>query len=165
MMLQDSPGMDFSIKLICPVGTNDFVVADDLGHLEYFSSTGEGKNPFRVKSCKLPLEVDKEDNKWYEYMEKSENCPNFLISSMDMVGDMLVYSTHRKQLCKMRMNKDKAEEMGRVSYLTIPFHKSKIRAISACAQQPLIVTTSDSTLMLWSYIAANNIGSMSLMNI
>lgn len=66
----------------------------------------------------------------------------------------------------MKLNKDKQEDMGKVAYLKIPFHRSKIRAITSCHQQKLVVTTSDSTLMLWSYSADHGqYCTMELMNV
>lgn len=42
---------------------------------------------------------------------------------MEQIGDFLVYTTTKRQILKMRIQKDKTDEFGRISYLTIPFHR------------------------------------------
>ena len=62
---------------------------------------------------------------------------------MDMAGDWLIYTTKKKQLLKMRMNRDKKDELGRLSYVVYPFHRNRISAIATCMKQALMVSASD----------------------
>ena len=68
-----------------------------------------------------------------------------------MAGDWLVYTTKKKQLMKMRLNKEKKDELGKLSYIMYPFHRGKITAIATCMKQPLLVTASDQSLFMWHY--------------
>ena len=52
---------------------------------------------------------------------------------------------------KMRFNRDKEDEIGKISYVIHPFHKSGITALATCMKQPLLITASDSTLFMWHY--------------
>ena len=52
----------------------------------------------------------------------------------------------------MRIQKEKLEDFGKISYLTIPFHRYKLTAVATCAKQPILATAaSDQTLMIWQY--------------
>jgi hypothetical protein len=52
----------------------------------------------------------------------------------------------------MRIQKEKAEDFGKISYLTIPFHRHKLTAVATCMKQPILATAaSDNTLMVWGY--------------
>ena len=80
---------------------------------------------------------------------------------MEQVGDFLVYTTSKRQLMKMRLLKEKSEDFGRISYLTIPFHRHKMTAVATCMKQPILVTAaSDKTLMVWHF--TTHPGSLSL---
>lgn len=81
-----------------------------------------------------------------------ETTPYFPITGMEQVGDFLVYTTRKRQILKMRIQKEKTEEFGKISYLTIPFHRHKLTAVATCMKQPILVTAaSDNVLMVWQY--------------
>ena len=63
---------------------------------------------------------------------------------------------------KMRLNREKEDEIGRISYVMYPFDKTGISAIATCMKQPLLVTASDSTLFMWHYSGHAN--QMNLIN-
>ena len=87
--------------------------------------------------------------------------PYFAITGMDQLGDHLVYVTAKKQILKMRIQKEKTEDFGKISYLTIPFHRHKLTAVATCMKQPILATAAnDQTLMIWRY--NTHPGSMSL---
>ena len=80
---------------------------------------------------------------------------------MEQIGDFIVYTTTRRQILKMRIQKEKSDDFGRISYLTIPFHRQKLTAVATCMKQPILATAaSDQTLMVWSY--TTHPGSLSL---
>ena len=80
---------------------------------------------------------------------------------MEQVGDFLVYTTTKRQILKMRIQKEKSDDFGRISYLTIPFHRQKLTAVATCLKQQILATAaSDQTLMVWSY--TTHPGSLSL---
>ena len=54
---------------------------------------------------------------------------------MEQVGDFLVYTTTKRQILKMRIQKEKSDDFGRISYLTIPFHRQKLTAVATCLKQ------------------------------
>ena len=52
----------------------------------------------------------------------------------------------------MRIQKDKPEEFGKVSYLTTPFHRHAITGMTTCLKSPILITSSqDNALMVWVY--------------
>jgi len=54
----------------------------------------------------------------------------------------------------MRIQKEKTDDFGRISYLTIPFHQRKIQAIATCMKQQILATAaSDQILMIWTFNA------------
>jgi hypothetical protein len=79
----------------------------------------------------LPVGVDHEEVKWNRYLDES----SVAVTGMDQVGDFLVYTTANRQILKMRILKEKTEDFGKTSYLTIPFHKDKISAVALCLKQ------------------------------
>jgi len=40
----------------------------------------------------------------------------------------------------MKVLKEKAEDLGKISYLTIPFHRHKLTAVATCMKQPILAT-------------------------
>lgn len=53
----------------------------------------------------------------------------------------------------MRIQKEKNEDFGKISYLTIPFHKQKLNVLATCMKQPILATAAnDHTLMVWDYL-------------
>ena len=149
----ESPGPGFCIQNVVAVRETDFIIANPQGRMLFFTSTGELKNPFKLENDNLPEEVDREDNKYVDFILQcgSDFFPTFPMMHMDMVGDWLVYTTRKKQLMKMKMNREKHDEMGRISFVINPFHKTRITALATCMKQPLLVTASDSTLFMWHY--------------
>ena len=76
----------------------------------------------------------------------------FPMTGMDQVGDYLVYTTKKRQMFKMRIQKEKTDDFGKISYLTIPFHKHKVNAVSTCMKQQILATaSSDHILFIWQY--------------
>lgn len=130
MMLADSPGATFRIQNIAPNRQEGFFIADNNGRFQVFDTTSDPKSPFQCTKL-LPERVDK-DEPWSSFLEKQDNCPYFAITSMVQVGDNLIYTTKRKQLMKMKTSSEKQEDFGKISYLTIPFHRSQITAICTC---------------------------------
>ena len=52
----------------------------------------------------------------------------------------------------MRLQKDKVEDFGKISYLTIPYHRHKVNAVATCMKQPILATAaSDQNIMIWQY--------------
>lgn len=71
---------------------------------------------------------------------------------MTQAGEWLIYTTVKKQLLKMRIQKSKPEEFGTIGYLTTPFHRHAITGMTTCLKAPILITSStDNVLMLWHY--------------
>ena len=52
----------------------------------------------------------------------------------------------------MKVSSEKQEDFGKISYLTIPFHRSQITAICTCMKSNILVTASlDKTICIWEY--------------
>lgn len=58
---------------------------------------------------------------------------------------------------KMKTSSEKQDEFGKISYLTIPFHRSQITAICTCMKSNILVTASlDKTICIWVYSAPSS---------
>lgn len=102
---------------------DDFIIADTSGSFCFYELTGEMRNPFKLFKNNMPVAVDQDEVKWNKYLEDQDSAPYFPITGMEQIGDFIVYTTTRRQILKMRIQKEKSEDFGRISYLTIPFHR------------------------------------------
>ncbi len=155
-MLVDSPGGNFRIQNILLLKSEDFIIADGSGQFCYYEPTGELRNPYKLFRSNMPVCVDIEESKWNKFLEAQDQgvAPFFPITGMDQIGDWLMYITTKRQILKMRIQKEKSDDFGRISYLTIPYHRHKVNAIATCMKQPLLATAAgDNTLMVWNYTA------------
>jgi WD40 repeat protein len=59
---------------------------------------------------------------------------------MEQIGEFLVYTTTKRQILKMRIQKEKTEEFGKISYHTIPFHRQKLTGVATCMKQQILAT-------------------------
>ena len=126
-----------------------------MGRFLVFDLTGDHKNPCHMTK-RLPEIVDK-DEPWHAFLEKQDSQPTFPITSMAQVGDDLIYTTARKQLLKMKISAEKQDDFGKISYLTIPFHRMQITAMCTCMKSNILVTASlDKTICVWNYSAPSS---------
>ena len=139
-MLVDSPGANFRIQNILALKGDDFIIADTSGSFSLYESTGELRNPFKLFKNNLPVNVDTDDSKWSKHLEAQDSMPYFPITGMEQMGDYIVYTTKKRQILKMKVLKEKAEDLGKISYLTIPFHRHKLTAVATCMKQPILAT-------------------------
>ena len=65
----ESPGAHYAITSIVPIKGEDFIVTNADGYMKYYTATKEMKNPFRLEKDRLPESVDKEDNKFADFIE------------------------------------------------------------------------------------------------
>ena len=145
-MLVDSPKHNFRINYMLPIKGEDFMIADGTGAFYHYESTGELRNPFKLFKSNLPTTIDQEDNtKWTRFLEEQQQdgMPYFPITGMEQLGEHLVFVTKKKQILKMRIQKEKTEDFGKISYLTIPFHRHKLTAVSVCMKQPILATAAN----------------------
>ena len=99
----------------------------------------------------VPERVDREEP-WHDFLEKQDGQPFFPTTNMVQVGDNLIYTTKRKQLMKMKASSEKQDDFGKISYLTIPFHRSPITAICTCMKSNILVTAGiDRRICIWEY--------------
>ena len=94
--LIESPGNNYFISSIVPIKGEDFIITNPDGYMNFYTATKELKNPFKLEKDRLPEVVDREDNKFFDYIEQTELCPHFQVISMDMAGDWLIYTTKKK---------------------------------------------------------------------
>ena len=128
------------------------MIADGSGGFCHYEATGETRNPFKLFKSNLPYSVDMDDSKWSKFLDEQDSTPYFPITCMEQLGDHLIYVTKKRQILKMRIQKEKTDDFGKISYLTIPFHRLKFSAVATCMKQPILATAaSDHTIMIWQY--------------
>lgn len=151
-MLVDSPLHSFKIHSFLPLKGDDFIVAEKSGTFCYYErQVGDLRTPFKLYKNNLPTQVDTE-MKWHKFLETQERQPFLPITGMEQIGEFIVYTTTKKQIMRMRIQKEKNEDFGKISYLTTPFHKQKINVVATCMKKPILATAAqDQTLMVWDY--------------
>ena len=69
MKIYESPGSHYFISCIIPVKGDNFIITNPDGYMKFYTATKEMKNPFRLEKDRLPEVVDREDNKFVEFIE------------------------------------------------------------------------------------------------
>ena len=67
--LIESPGNNYFISSIVPIKGEDFIISNPDGYMNFYTATKELKNPFKLEKDRLPEIVDREDNKFVDYIE------------------------------------------------------------------------------------------------
>ena len=151
MMLPSSPGPSFKIKHIVSRKSDGFILVNESGKFKVYQSSAKKDCPYILQE-EMPTGIDKEEFWSKRYMKNDSIAPYYIVTGADVAGDYIFYTTENSQILKMKHSAEKREELGKVSYLTSPFHSNSITGLATCLKRQIIVSSSlDKTIRVWSY--------------
>ena len=114
-----------------------------------------------IETLPVTMKIDSESGEhdpWAKHLQSLEGAPFFPLTSLELVGEYLIFTTENRQIMKMSFNYEKPKEIGQVSFLTLPDHSETISGIATGLKRSIVVTSSkDKTLRVWEYSSSLNI--------